>query len=53
MVLTALRWDQPSMLRQMKQDQEMLTELDLYIWESVCKTLNKWKSEGGSRRPRG
>lgn len=28
-------------------------QLDLYIWESVCKTLNKWKSEGGSRRPRG
>lgn len=41
------------MLRQMKQEQEMLTELDLYIWESVCKTLNKWKSEGGSHRPRG
>ena len=28
-------------------------QLDLYTWESVCKTLNKWKSEGGSRRPRG
>ena len=105
-----LRWYQPSMLRQMKQEQEMLTELgramkehefcfylqpkcnsmtrtivgmealvrwnhptrgivspgefipllestglitqlDLYIWEAVCKTLSKWKSEGGNLVP--
>ena len=29
----------------------LVTQLDLYIWESVCQTLHKWKSNGSNLVP--
>ena len=53
-----VRWDHPTRgivspgeFVPLLESTGLITQLDLYIWESVCKTLRKWKTEGGNLVP--